>query len=746
MGNEMRVFKPLKPDGIPREFDVTVETEAPLVEVQESKGKIVVSYAFPGFYLVDETTEVQKKKVAFMRPHIEAVGSFAESGKPLLPSFGRYVQIPKDCDFKVKVEKSNKMEYADVILYPAQTKLLDQPIPKHDFEYDSAFYAKDEWYPAEVVDVSGPFEVDDYTALLLSVRPLQCNPKQKKLIGWSNIKVTIEVSARGATDVVVATADTRTVNREAFGNLIVNPGRHINERLLVPSLKAPPVFPIPKGPEFLIIYADSPTDKAKDLTAAAQALASWKNMIGLSTEIVPVSTVNAIPLNPPTITDDVSRMKSYIRGRRGALFSALRYVLLLGDEDAIPSQKILVNNGFIQYRYTDFYYSTKTDWVAGSYDFPWLSIGRITSSTLEEAKHTVDKIIAYEKTPPSDPSYYDKITLAAYFSDSLHTGREDRSYVQAIQKGVYERLAPLGFQINRYYTSDYLGHEQEYHDGSAIPATVKPFFVNDQTATNGLIQAVTEGRLFIGHRDHGDFDGWYQPPFKISHLNNIHTTMPSIFYSINCLTGTFGYNPPPALKDCFAEVLLQMDGAAPSLIAATDLSNTSLNDSLIEALFDATFGGVIPTFPGSNASYPIKRNRLGDTLNYAKYYLPVALPGPGVRDHFEIYHVMGDPTLEIWTEQPKIVRIWAWLRRDMVDISMSACPSNSVVTFWYRGKLLKKLEPSSNRFSVSIRGLLVVPRPPFPGPVLPITVCFKAPGYRFVQTSVRTLPGPYPPL
>ena len=421
----LREFKPLKPQGLPEGFDATAETEAPIVKIEESVGKIVVSYAFPGFYLVEETAEVNGKKIAFKRPSMKAVGSYALGGKPLLPSFSRYVQIPKNCDYKVTAKKSNQVQFDNIDLYPAQTKLFDNVRAKEVFEYDSAFYGKDEYYPAEVFEVKGPFEIDDYYALLLSVMPLQYNPRNKQIVGWSNIEVTIEVTQKPSPD---ASPETPVVSKEAYGNLLLNPKRNINERLLPTTATILPI-PIPvisTGPGFIIIYADNQADPAKDLKNAAQTLASWKNMIGLSTEIVPVSTVKAIPLST-TIQTDVDKMKSYIRGRRGQFLSALRYVLLLGDENTIPSEKFLENNGYVEYRYTDFYYSTQNDWIPGTYTFPWLAIGRITASTLQMATDAVNKLIAYEKTPPTDPSYYEKITLAAWFSAIPGTQNQEDS-------------------------------------------------------------------------------------------------------------------------------------------------------------------------------------------------------------------------------------------------------------------------------------------------------------------------------
>jgi hypothetical protein len=291
--------------------------------------------------------------------------------------------------------------------------------------------------------------------------------------------------------------------------------------------------------------------------------------------------------------------------------------------------------------------------------------------------------------------------------------------------------------VERVYVSNNGGNENRFYNGNNIPADVRATFVTDNTATNSLVNAVTAGRLFIGHRDHGSEDGWDNPPLTRANMQNISTNMPSIIYSINCLTGSYGFT-----SDCFAETALKMNGEAPSLIAASDLSHTFLNDELIQGLFDATFGGLLPTYPSMGTGYPVKNSRLGDILNYAKTYLPVARPGSLIKKECEIYHVIGDPTLEVWTEQPKIVYLNVSLRRDILVIDLSECPRDSFVTIWYvRGrlkkpKLLKKIAPSSSHFTVSLREL--IPTTTVTGPLQRprLLACFKAPGYRFDQKII----------
>jgi hypothetical protein len=189
-----------------------------------------------------------------------------------------------------------------------------------------------------------------------------------------------------------------------------------------------------------------------------------------------------------------------------------------------------------------------------------------------------------------------------------------------------------------------------------------------------------------------------------------------------------------------AETLLKSKCGAPSLIAATRLSQTWLNNDLIKALFDALWGNVIPTFSHATASYPMRYSRLGDILNYAKLYLPIKKEESRfVKDHLEIYHVIGDPTLELWKTMPQTVRLGASLRngellilmQDDHDVMLPACPADAVITVWDGKDCIKRLAPMSTHLTLSLRDAIL-------SPTLPeISVCFWAPGYRFCQKNVR---------
>jgi hypothetical protein len=749
----MREFKSLYPKGLMADFDAQIQGEEPMVTVEESKRRITISYAFPGFFLTDDSEKIDDEDIQFKQINIEGTGYLGVNGRPQLPSFGRYVQIPVGCDYKVSVYKDDPIEFEDLIVKPAQTELTDDPELEYAFAYDKKLYASDDFFPAELVTISQPLEIDGYNSLLVHVCPFQYNPVKKKLIAYANIELTIDILEKEDEVDELPHPDPEG-GLEGFGNMFLNPRRNIERRLNVD----PPLRPIPPriemvGPELLIIYDNT-------FQEAARKLDQWKNMNGLRSKI---ASIDSVP-NYAGAADDnarVSALKTYIRNAKKAkiirgrfIIPRLRYIILFGDVDMIASETIAddpVSGGvWGPVNISDYYYSTRKDPASASeMVFPWLALGRIPVRTADEGMAVVDQIIVYEKTPPSDPEYYRRLTFAALFQDKRNyydacDGRAARAYMRTMEY-IRERMVALGFDVERVYVTDCPNTTMEYFsDGSTVPQEVRDAVVDGASATEMLISETSEGSLLIAHRDHGQQEGWHMPSFERQHLTDITGEIPSIFFSLNCQTGWFDR---PANLESFAETMLRHSGGAPSLIAATRNSSTTHNDEMMKALFDAMWGGVLPTFPASStASYTVKNNRLGDILNYGKSYLPIASSYNNYnKDHFEIYHVIGDPSLEIWKEEPKNIglRVRYILRRGhrgAVSIRLTSCPKGSVITIWYRDNLLKRIEPTSTHITLPVDDFRAPRRPTTPRPPrhLPgYIVCFGAPGYRFRKVRVR---------
>jgi hypothetical protein len=679
----------------------------PTVDLAESAAEIAVTYRFPGLHRSEDERLLDGRPTMFQKVDMDAVGHLAATGKPLLPSLGRYVQVPEGYEVKLgEVRTGAPVTVEDCWVLPSQGSATDAAGESAGFDFDRATYERDELYPKQPVELSGPFELDGYRAVLLHVRPVQHNPKRRVLVAHGSVDIHLELVGRAAEPLPFHPDD----SREAFGNLFLNPRRKPTKRP-TPADRASDVAARTDA-ELLVIHA------AK-FARGARELAAWKNRRGLPTEVVDIARIG----------NDASRIKAFLRGRRRESGSRLRYVLLFGDADDIVTETL--PEGFGEHNSTDYYYSTPADPASpAELKLPWLALGRIPARDAKEAEGIVADIIAYERQPPADPKYYRRAVCAAYFQGNHPNHQDERAYLETMEK-IRAFLVSLGFDAQRVYVSDD-PHPKSYSDGSPIPADVVAAMVDNETAARRVVAAVNQGCLFLAHRDHGDTNGWYRPTFTDQELDRITSAVPSMFFSINCLTGAW---PETTKTECFAEKALRRRGAAPSLIAATEVSNTWLNNYLIRALFDAMYGGLIPTFPGTTVSYPIRNSRLGDILNYAKSYLPTVANGAEIKDHCEIYHVLGDPTLELWGDVPRTLAVKVGRSTRTLDIHLSECPAGTTLTLWAEKQLLKRVQPRSTRVSIPIKLLSAAVGAGAPLPSVDLA-CW-APGCRFVETLVK---------
>jgi hypothetical protein len=422
---------------------------------------------------------------------------------------------------------------------------------------------------------------------------------------------------------------------------------------------APPPF-LFGSPELLIV-----TDTA--LKPAADRLATWKEQKGIDTWVV---TTAAIGTDPASI-------KAYIQSLYDvAVGSNLAYVLFLGDVEIVPTN-----------------YVSKTSDAVGAppsmgSDLPYAQLdpsgdaradvahGRISVDTLDQADDVVDKILDYEKTPSFDAATYNSLLFAGYFQDDVvRDGTADKPYIDVLEE-IRNVLLGRGKTIDRFYDNnslpDVAAGPLVFNDGTPLPAELLLANGFDWDASATDIQgAFNAGRAIAWHRDHGSRDGWSRPGFTISNLSGLSNgdvdpadeyedRLPVVF-SINCTSGRFDQEtdpvPPLPVRESFAEEILRLsDGGAVAVIAASRASSTSRNQVVSRGLFDGLWSEVLTSFDPSMAGNPLPSTlRLGDVLNYAKEWVLTTYPDPAdayTIDQVEMYHLHGDPTLDVWTALP----------------------------------------------------------------------------------------------
>ncbi len=352
---------------------------------------------------------------------------------------------------------------------------------------------------------------------------------------------------------------------------------------------------------------------------------------------------------------------------------------------------------------------------------PWLAGGRIPVTDPDDANSIIGQIMAYEKKPPMEDGFYRKMTFAAPFQgNNENAGKDSRAYVKTMECIRNHLLSlDLGYEVAAVYSS---------FDQSP-PENREP--------SVELVDKLKESQSIIAHRGHGSVKGWVGPNLEAKDLQNEEVNLGnSVFFSLNCFTGKFDAKN----QDSFAEDLLKLgSGGVPSIIAATEFSGTWRNNSLMKALFDAIWPGVLPTF-GEAAGYALRYNRLGDVLNYAKSYLLDAHDvDEGVKSHNEIYHVLGDPTLQLWTALPLNVSLRVTQDERNLYILLDTCPVYATLTILYEDEVVRRINPTSVRVFVPFVELLQASSQKETQSEIPeqtFSVCFSAPGYRFVQTSL----------
>jgi hypothetical protein len=101
-----------------------------------------------------------------------------------------------------------------------------------------------------------------------------------------------------------------------------------------------------------------------------------------------------------------------------------------------------------------------------------------------------------------------------------------------------------------------------------------------------------------------------------------------------------------------------------------------------------------------------------------------------IKDHFEIYHVIGDPSLELWRAKPLHMRMQSQIVGNSLTIMLSHVPKDTVLTIWNNDTLLKRIDPASTHIELGLP-------PDDINEPMKLSICFWAPGYHVRQQRLQ---------
>ncbi len=590
------------------------------------ENEIIISYKMHDLM----QTQITNEHGIFTRVDILGSGFTGEPGKPQLPCINLMYAVPTTLVSLEILEAHIAESHPVGRLYPAQQPHIDGYTGEDvEFIIDENFYEMDITYPTNIVEIIQEGKIRDIPFIKIRFNPVQYNPKKEIAIIYDEI--IIKISWTECEPLMVEHNFKQAPFYTFYENVFINWHDFLENTIVVESEPDLGWGAKDSGCEYLIIT--HPT-----FATAAQELADWKYNKGILTKVKSTAKTG----------DTAEDIRQYIQAAYDTWDPKPSYILLVGDAEHVPTNYLYEHPYDGTNTASDLWYAT----VNGSDYYPDIFIGRISVDTIDQADTIVQKILTYEKTPPTLSDFYENFVVAAYFQDDEQNGYETRRFVRTSEE-IRDYLLSEGYEGERIYCTESYINPTHYNNGSygngepLPPELLRPTFAWDGDHID-ISNAINQGSLIVNHRDHGFTHGWGDPYYDINHIANLaNGELLPIVFSINCGSGRFDTEDGESFCEEFTR---KNNGGAIGAFGATRVSYSGLNDFLCRGFYDAIWPDFDPAVGGSNPLYS-----MGQVLNYGKSYMADTWSNPGEYERvtFEMFHWFGDPTMEIWTDVPQ---------------------------------------------------------------------------------------------
>jgi hypothetical protein len=343
-----------------------------------------------------------------------------------------------------------------------------------------------------------------------------------------------------------------------------------------------------------------------------------------------------------------SEIRDYIEDAYNTWTVPPSFVLFVGDSDDI--EPYYTNSIYSDNRYLCMD-SDPEDYM------PDLFGGRFVTPT-DFITNVIDKTLKWQFDPLMDSDFWNN-GLCAGMIQTNGDNTADRWFCFTCEsvRDTYQDI--YGKTFTREYVKD-TSQPEPYYYRDDLPSAGQqvPTEIDWDGNADGITNRINEGIFLLQHRDHGSTNGWADPPYYISDLNDLSNgDMTPMVMSINCSTGEF-------TSECFAEVFFRMEGGAVAVVAASNTSYSYFNDYFCYGLYrsfndEYTSPPAIYTDPGGNYMG-------GQALVGGKMEMYVSAPfnpyggwQSYAEDECDLFHWFGDPTMDMRTEVPEGLSVTA---------------------------------------------------------------------------------------
>ncbi|MCD4788931.1 MAG: hypothetical protein K8R37_02935, partial [Bacteroidales bacterium] len=543
----------------------------------------------------------------FSQITVDGYGYSMEIGDPKLPVLKKVIEVPIGSYFEINIIKENYLEYdlsdfgINNKIIPAQpsvSKSIDNP-EDLEFVINQSTYQTNDYIGSDLVTVNYLGKMRGVSIARLEISPFQYNPVLNKIKVCYELEVEINFIGGDLNKTIQLKKDLFSPYFEGVYHLFANYKEEITDELIMDE---PVTFIIVSDPMF---------------QAALQPYIEWKTKKGFY--VIEAYT------DDPAVGSTTASIKSYLQdlyNNPPAGYNSQSFVLFVGDVAQIPAF-----NGTAGGHITDLYYCEYTGDI-----FPECYYGRFSANNLTELQPQIDKTLEYEQYLMPDPSFLDEVVMVAG-ADASH------------------QLTWGNGQIN-YGTTYYFNAAHGIYSHTYLQP--EPSGGN---YSQNIRQNVSDGASYANYTAHCGSTGWSNPSFNTGHIPSLLNAHKYPLMIGNCCSSaTFG-------GTCFAEEILRaVDKGALGYIGG---SNSTYWD---EDFWWGVGYEAISANPVYNASHLGAYDRTfhdnGEPLSewYATQgqmpsagNLAVTQAGSSRETYYwEIYHLMGDPSLMVYMSQPPV--------------------------------------------------------------------------------------------
>ncbi len=549
-----------------------------------------------------------------------------ETGMPNIPVLSKLIEVPQNASvhFVVKSYDEEIIKLADygiqVPVAPAQRSQFKNeshvPFVKNENVYNTNDYID---YPVASYHESGQMRA--YRLGTVTIRPIQYNPKQNTLRILNNLVV----------DVVFENADFEKTNalKKKYASIYFDQmlSKSVLNHVATNSREL-----ITQAPTHMVIVSDPMFE------AQLAPFIAWKVKKGFKVTVAYTDVIGST-------TNDI---KTYLQGiYEGS--DPMSFVLFVGDVQQIPAW-----NGNSGSHVTDLRYCEYT-----GDNLPEVYYGRFSAQTTAQLQPQIDKSLMYEQFTMSDPSYLSEVFLVA---------GDDSSHEMTWGNG------QIWYGDHYYFKADNNVNAHTY---------LQP--LDNGAVHNIIINDINAGISFANYTAHCGPDGWSSPSFSTSDVNALtNNEKYGVWIGNCCLSVKFDDN------ECFGEAALRKENAG--AIGDIGGSNSTLWDEDYWWGVGLTSSIVAePAYEDSGRGaydglWHTEANESGDITTWYPAQGQIQVVGnlavesstsSNKEYYWEIYHLMGDPSIINYIGTPQNMTVTASpgaLMLGMTSLNVTAAP------------------------------------------------------------------------